>query len=89
MYIPLFTMGPRFTVGDTVTLTGCRKPENNGAHVVAAYIFDANGVCIFEQHIDEHKVPHVSLAKEKPCGGCGRNNDIGIKVCWCCGGNPE
>lgn len=26
--------------------------------------------------------------KEAPCRGCGRNNDIGVQVCWCCGGSP-
>jgi len=24
--------------------------------------------------------------KETPCPGCKRNNDIGVKSCWCCGG---
>jgi hypothetical protein len=25
---------------------------------------------------------------EVPCGGCGRMNDVGVKVCWCCGSSP-
>jgi hypothetical protein len=23
---------------------------------------------------------------ERPCPGCGRPNDVGVKRCWCCGG---
>ena len=28
----------------------------------------------------------ISIKPEKPCRGCGRMNDIGSSVCWCCGG---
>jgi hypothetical protein len=24
--------------------------------------------------------------KEKSCQSCQRMNDVGVKVCWCCGG---
>lgn len=26
---------------------------------------------------------------EYPCEVCGKQNDIGVKVCWHCGGNPH
>jgi len=30
----------------------------------------------------------TSVKSEFPCKNCGRNNDTGVTVCWCCGGNP-
>jgi hypothetical protein len=27
--------------------------------------------------------------QEKPCQTCGKNNDVGVNVCWCCGNQPH
>lgn len=26
--------------------------------------------------------------QEKPCQVCGRNNDVGVSICWMCGHKP-
>jgi hypothetical protein len=28
------------------------------------------------------------VRQEKPCQTCGKNNDVGVSVCWCCGNQP-
>ena|SRR5258708_5416344 len=28
------------------------------------------------------------VRQEKPCQGCGKLNDVGVRVCWCCGNQP-
>jgi hypothetical protein len=28
------------------------------------------------------------VRQEKPCQTCGKNNDVGVNVCWCCGNQP-
>ena len=37
--------------------------------------------------LDTDKQITLPGIKEIPCGICKRMNDIGIKVCWCCGSN--
>ena len=29
-----------------------------------------------------------TIIVEKPCKGCQRMNDVGVKICWCCGNSP-
>ncbi len=30
----------------------------------------------------------TSVRQEAPCTTCQRKNDVGVKSCWCCGGDP-
>ena len=30
--------------------------------------------------------PQPCTRRESPCPACKRMNDVGVKVCWCCGG---
>jgi hypothetical protein len=55
---------------------------------VVAYsksFYDAHSIDLFSTVASVEPV----ILKEKPCCHCGRNNDIGIEVCWNCGNNPE
>jgi hypothetical protein len=31
----------------------------------------------------------ITARQEKPCQTCGKNNDVGVSVCWCCGNQPH
>jgi hypothetical protein len=33
--------------------------------------------------------PQACVRQEKPCQTCGKNNDVGVNVCWCCGNQPH
>lgn len=47
----------------------------------------ANTVLVRESQLRVSAVPaaHVVVT---PCGTCGKPNDAGVRICWCCGNRP-
>ena|SRR5258708_15513 len=41
---------------------------------------------MIQEEIKQVVTPPVR--EEKPCQGCGKPNDVGVKICWMCGNQP-
>lgn len=51
----------------------------------------ADAVGDFENHVFVNVVSTDVIGfaeKERSCKVCGKKNDVGVKVCWCCGNAP-